>query len=392
MRYDFTTVVNRHAQGSEKWAGMKKRVPNLPNDIIPFSVADMEFLPAPEITDGLIDYLRGGAVLGYTVPTESYVQAVTGWMALRHGWRVEGDSICVSNGIIPALFDLVKAYTQPGDGVILMTPVYYPFYNAVTANGRTVVECPLVNDGTGYRIDYNLLVRLTAQAKNKLLIFCSPHNPVGRVWSEHELREVADVCIRNNVVIVSDEIHHDLIMPGHRHTVMASLSDEIAQHVITCTAPSKTFNLAGMLASNIIIKNPSLREAYRTEQYRSGFDCMGALGYKACELAYTRGEAWLTELIALVQHNYDVLCAYLREHLPRVKVYPMEGTYLAWMDFSALGMGKDELETFMVEKAHVFMDEGYIFGEAGSGFERMNLACPTGIMLEALTRIVNAMQ
>lgn len=390
MKYDFTTVVNRYEQGAEKWLAMKKRVPDLEDGIVPFSVADMEFLPMPEITDGLADYLRSGVVLGYTVPTDEYLNTVAGWMNRRHGWQIEKDWIRVSNGVIPAIYDFVKAYAEEGDGVILMTPVYYPFYKAITANGREVKACPLVNCQGSYQIDFELLESLAAEPTNKMLIFCSPHNPIGRVWSREELTRVAEMCIRNDVVIISDEIHNDLIMPGFNHTVMASLNETIADHVITCTAPSKTFNLAGMMASNIIIKNPDLRKRFRKEQGKSGFDCMSVLGYKACQLAYTHGEQWLDELLQIVQHNYESLKTYLQENLPQVKVYPLEGTYLVWMDFSGLGMDHEMLETFMVEKAHVFMDEGYIFGHEGECFERMNIACPTEVMMDGLKRIVKA--
>ena len=274
MTYDFTTVVNRRPQASEKWALMRRIVPDLADDVVPFSVADMELKTAPPIIEGLIRYLSDDAILGYTVPYDAYYDAVTGWMARRHNWRIAPEWISVSNGVIPALYDLVKAFTEPGDGVILLTPVYYPFYSAIERNGRAVASCPLIDDGDAYRIDFDALERCAGDPRAKLLIFCSPHNPIGRVWTRDELERVAEICIRNDVTIVSDEIHFDLVMPGHRHTVMASLSEEIASHVVTCTAPSKTFNLAGMQTANIVIPNPTLRERFRAEQARSGFDCL----------------------------------------------------------------------------------------------------------------------
>lgn len=392
MGYDFTTVVNRHAQSSEKWALMRRRFPNIGEDIVPFSVADMELKNPPEIIQGLIDYLARDAILGYTVPYDSYHRAVIDWMSRRHNWKVEEEWICVSSGVIPALYDLVKAFTEEDDGVLLTTPVYYPFYSAVLKNRRRVIECPLIDAGGAYEIDFGLLEKLAGDPRTKLLLFCSPHNPVGRVWSKAELERAGEICVRNGVTIVSDEIHFDLILPGYRHTVMAGISEELSNHVVTCTAPSKTFNLAGMQTANIIIKNPALREAFREEQARSGFDCLGALGFRTCELAYTKCEGWLEELLGLIERNKRALEGFLAERLPEVKLYPLEGTYLAWIDFRALGMRAEELENFMIEKAQVFFDEGYIFGKAGEGFERMNLACPTETLLEGLMRICAALE
>jgi len=391
MTYDFTTVVNRHAQSSEKWALMRSRFPGVDSGVVPFSVADMELKNPPEVIEGLIDYLGNNAILGYTVPYDAYHDAVVGWMARRHGWKIDAEWISVSSGVIPALYDLVKAFTREGERVILLTPVYYPFYSAVERNGRRVADCPLIDTGGAYEINFDLLERMAAEADTKLLLFCSPHNPVGRVWRRDELERVGEICVRNGVTIVSDEIHFDLVLNGYSHTVMAGISSELSKHVITCTAPSKTFNLAGMQTANIIIENPALREAFREEQARSGFDCLNALGFRACELVYTKCEGWLEELLRLIERNKRALEAFMAERLPGVRVYPLEGTYLAWIDFRALGMNAEALESFMIEKAQVFFDEGYIFGKAGEGFERMNIACPTETMLEGLGRINDAL-
>lgn len=387
MKYDFETIVNRYPQGSEKWLTMKKKNNEISDDTIPFSIADMEFVLAPQISEGLIDYIKNGVVLGYTLPTDEYYDSVINWMKNNHNWNISKDWICVSNGVIPALYDLVKAYTQVGDGVIIMPPVYYPFYSAIESNNRKVVSCPLKNNNMHYEIDFELLRQLASKPENKLLIFCSPHNPVGRVWSIEELKELARICIENDVIIISDEIHNDLIMPGFTHTVLALISEEISNHVITCTAPSKTFNLAGVQASNIIIENPKLRNLYKDEQERSGFDCMGAFAYQACKLAYNCGKDWYQELIKTINNNYKVLKKYLNDNLPQVKVYPLEGTYLVWLDFSAFGLTKEELEEKLTRECNVFMDEGYIFGDEGNLFERINIACPTKKIIEAIDRI-----
>lgn len=387
MKYDFETIINRYPQGSEKWLTMKKKVNEINDDIIPFSIADMEFVLAPEISEGLINYIKNGVILGYTLPTDEYYNSVINWMKVNHNYNISKDWICVSNGVIPALYDLVKAYTKVEDGVIIMPPVYYPFYSAIEANNRKVVSCPLKNNNMHYEIDFELLRKLASKPENKLLIFCSPHNPVGRVWNIEELTELAHICIENNVTIISDEIHNDLIMPGFNHTVLASISNEIADRVITCTAPSKTFNLAGVQASNIIIKNSKLRNLYKEEQSRSGFDCMGAFAYQACKLAYNYGKEWYKELITIINTNYNVLKKYLNDNLPQVKVYPLEGTYLVWLDFSTLGLTKETLEETLTKECKVFMDDGYLFGEEGNLFERINIACPTKKLIEAIDRI-----
>ncbi len=386
MKYDFETVVNRANVGSSKWEQMKKWNPHVSEDIVPFSVADMEFVNAPEIVDGLKKFLDT-TVLGYTRPTLSYYKAVCGWMDKRHHWHVEPEWIVESSGVVSAFFAAVRAFSEPGDGVIVMPPVYYPFYGAISTNNRTKVECPLINTGTTYEIDFDALERVARKPQNKILLFCSPHNPVGRVWTEDELAKVGEICLKHDVLILSDEIHFDLIMPGHKHTVFAALSEELANQMIVFTAPSKTFNLAGLQASNIIIPNKELRKTYLTEVQANGFFQLNILAYKACEIAYTQCEEWLEQLLQVIYHNHLTLKQYIEENLPAIKVYDLEGTYLQWMDFNGLGLNKDRLEKIMHQEAQIFFDEGYIFGEAGNGFERMNIACPTSVLERALERL-----
>ena len=390
--YDFSTVIDRTGTGSRKWDIMKQLVPDLPSGICPFSVADLDIPHPPEIIQGLIDHLASGAILGYTTPTAQYRRVVADWMERRHGWQVDPEWIRDSPGIVTAFFAAVAAFTEPGDGVIIQTPAYYPFFMAIDRQDRTLAANPLILSDGAYVIDYDGLERLAKDPKNKILLFCSPHNPTGRVWKREELAEVARICRENDVVLLSDEIHFDLVMPGHEHTVMAKL-DDLPEHVIVCTAPSKSFNLAGMHTSNIIIPNPETRERWTTQMMSTGFFSLTTLGYKACELAYTRGEAWLDGLVALVAHNHEVLKAYMAEHLPEVHVFDLEGTYLQWMDFRAFGLPADELERIMTTEAFCFFDEGYIFGaDEGSGFERMNIACPTDAMVAALERVTTALR
>ncbi|MDD4239254.1 MAG: pyridoxal phosphate-dependent aminotransferase [Desulfotomaculaceae bacterium] len=386
MGYDFETFVDRSDTGSGKWEQMRKWNPNVSKGVVPFSVADMEFKNPPEITEGLKKYIDS-TILGYTQPTENYLNAVCGWMKRRHDWVVRKEWIIGSPGVVNAFFQAVKAFTEQEDGIIIQPPVYYPFYIAVESNNRTLVKNPLIFTGLNYVIDYDDLEQKARNPKNKILLFCNPHNPVGRVWTPEELTRVGDICLRNNVLIISDEIHFDLIMPGHKHNVFANISEELANNIIVCTAPSKTFNLAGMQTSSIIIPNEKIRKAYLQEMASNGFYSLNILGYKACEIAYTECEEWLEQLLGLIYHNHLKLKEFIEKNLPVIKVIKLEGTYLQWMDFRGLGLNKDELEKLMHFAAEVFFDEGYLFGEEGAGFERMNLACPTRIMMGGLKRL-----
>lgn len=388
-KHDFTTLVDRTALGSVKWHEMHQANPAVPAGIPPFSVADLDLPMAPEITEGLKAFLDD-AVLGYTMPTAAYTRAVVDWMQRRHGWAVNPDWIVQSPGVVPAFHLAIRALTEPGDGVIVQTPAYYPFYHAIEHNRRRVVRNPLVLRDGHYRIDFEHLRSVAADPRNKLLLFCSPHNPTGRVWTPDELRELADIVLANDLILISDEIHFDLVLPGHRHTVVATLGADIAKRSIVCTAPSKTFNLAGMATSNIVIEDTALRARFVAELRATGFFFLTTLGYKACELAYTRCEPWLEDLLQLVQHNHTVVKAFMAERMPAVGVFELEGTYLQWLDFRALGKSADELKAIHEQQALVFFDEGTLFGPEGAGFERMNLAAPTAAVQAALQRLANA--
>lgn len=391
MKYDFETVINRFNVGAYKYDQMISWNPDVTEDVVPFSVADMELKNAPEIREGLKKYIDDN-ILGYTGPTEGYLNAVCRWMKKRHDWDIKPEWIIQSAGVVGAFYSAIKALTKPGDGIIIMTPCYYPFYSAIELNGRKVVKSPLINTGDTYVIDYEDFEKKAKDYKNKILLFCSPHNPVGRVWKKEQLEKIADICLKNDVLIISDEIHFDLIMPGYEHTVFAKISEEAANNMIVCTAPSKTFNLAGMQTSNLIIPNKKIRDAYLDEVTSNGFAMLNILGYEACRIAYTECEEWLEQLIELINYNHLELKKFMEENIPEIKVYDLEGTYLQWMDFNPLGMDKDELERVMHKEAKVFFDEGYIFGEEGNGFERMNIACPTRIMMAALERIKEALK
>ncbi len=391
MKYDFETVLSRVNTGSTKWNSMYKKYKNIPDGIVPLSVADMEFKNPPEINEGLSEYLKT-AIMGYTMGEDSYYNSVINWQKRRHNWNIEKDWIVEYPGVVPALFNIIKALTNENDGVIIFTPVYYPFYSAIKSNNRNIVECELINNNGRYEIDFDDFTKKANNIKNKLLILCNPHNPVGRVWTKEELIKIGEICIENGIIVVSDEIHNDLIMPEYKHTVFASISDEFAKNSIICTAPSKTFNLAGLSLSNIIIPDYNIRKKIIRSKRDSGIFHCNIAGYKACEIAYNNCEEWLLQLIDVLNENKIFVENYIKENIPEIKVTPMEGTYLMWLDFRKLFDDYNELEKFMTEKAYIFADEGYIFGNGGRGFERINIACPKSVLFDALERIKNALK
>lgn len=389
MNYDFTTLRPRIAVGSSKWGAMQKLRQGLPPEVIPLSVADMEFVNPPEIAEHLSHYLET-MILGYTQPTDSYYAALSDWMARRHNWKIDREWVVPSPGVVPALCHMVQAYTEPGDKVIVFPPVYYPFYSAIRENGRQVLECPLLEKDGHYEMDFDRFTQVAEEGK--VLLFSSPHNPVGRVWSREELEKLSAICLEKGVLVLSDEIHFDLILGERPHTVFATLSEAAAQNCVICTAPSKTFNLAGLQTANIIIPNKKLREKLLAVRNRLGIHGCNMLGYQACETAYRECEGWLEQLLAVLRENRALVETYARAFLPGVKPVELEGTYLQWLDCRALGMDAKTLEKFMQEEALWFTDEGYIFGTGGEGFERINLACPTWVLRKALDRLRDALQ
>lgn len=391
MKYNFETAPDRRGTGAFKWNSMYEAKPDISDGVIPFSVADMEFQNPQPLLDGMAKYVSQ-AVYGYTGPTHAYYESVINYMKRRHNWDIQKDWIITTPGVVPALNELVKAFSEPGDGVIITRPVYYPFSMAIENSGRKLVNVSLINRNGHYEMDFEGLEKAAKDPTTKLMILCSPHNPIGRVWTEEELRKLASICNSNGVMILSDEIHFDFVFPGHKHTVLATLSDEIAQNNIFCTAPSKTFNLGGVQVSNIIIPNPKLRERYNEYHKSMGMLALNMFAYKVGELVYNTCGDWFEELMQVLDTNRKLVEQYITTYLPQIKVIPLEGTYLQWLDCRALGMSGKELETFMQEKAELFFDEGYIFGEEGDGFERWNLACPTKYIQEGLERLRKAVE
>lgn len=392
MTYDFTKPINRKQTGSAKWIQMNHWNPSLDDTIYPLSVADVDMKLAPEIIQGLKDYLDT-AVLGYDLPTENYYSSVINWMKKQHGWSIRKDWIITIPGVVTSFYSAIRAYTAPQDGVLVLSPVYYPFYSSIEKTKRTIVKSSLIQKGTRYEIDFSDLEEKVKDPKNKLLLFSNPHNPVGRVWTTEELAKVIEICKANDVIILADEIHHDLAMPGHTFVPMATVTKEAASICITATAVSKSFNLAGLKNSNIIISDEQLRKQFLKDMEMVGLDSgTNVVGLKATELAYTVGEPWLIEFKELIWANHQKLKAFLHQELPEVTVFDLEGTFLQWLDFNAFGLSAAELERIMHEEALVFGDEGYIFGSEGNGFERLNLAVPTKVLMEALQRLVDTMK
>lgn len=385
MKYDFETVVNRSVQGSGKWMALSKEEVEM--GIVPLSVADMEFMTPLPIVEGLKKHLDTN-ILGYTGPTDAYYNATISFMKRHHGINVCKEDFFITPGVVTALGFAVQAYTKPTDSVCIISPVYYPFSMAIEENGRTIVRSELVYENGAYTINFEDLEAKLSSDEVTMMIFCSPHNPVGRVWSKEEVETVVKLCKKHNVFLVSDEIHMDLIMPGYTHT-SAALFEEYKDNLMVCSSCSKTFNLAGMQISNIFIFNDERRNAFR-ELLRKNHCFMATnLAYKALELAYTECDEWLEELIQVLDTNRKLVKSYLNEHLPEVKVVELQGTYLQWLDLTYLNLTKEELEAKM-KKHHLYLDEGYIFGEGGVGFERIALAAPTHVIQAALERLVAA--
>lgn len=386
MEYDFETLIPRKNMGSRKWDTMVQHNPNAAEDVIPMSTADMEFKNPPELAEGLKEYIDH-SILGYTMPNDAFYASVVRWMKDRHQWDIKPEWLVQAPGVVNALFGIVKTFTEPGDGIIIMQPVYHPFAMAITQNNRVLVNNALIHDGNTYQIDFEDLEKKAKDPKNKMLIFCSPHNPIGRVWTREELEKVGRICIDNNVLVVSDEIHFDFILTGYKHTVFASISEEFAQHCIICTAPSKTFNIAGLKISNIVIPNDELRKKL-LEKYQRDFSS-NALGIQACRICYDRCGAWKDEMLCMIEYNYQQVKRFVEEKIPQIKVTELQGTYLLWLDCTGLGLSDEQLEKLTLD-ADLYLNQGRMFGEGGSGFERVNLACPTRYLIAAMERLKKA--
>jgi cystathionine beta-lyase len=389
MGYDFDRPVDRTGTDSIKWdhmgvAGAAER------GILPLWVADMDLPSAEPILKALRARLEKDA-FGYTAHGEALRESACRWYDRRFGWKVEPSEVFYSPGIVPAIGFLIDILTEPGDGVIIQRPVYHPFANMIERHGRRLVDNALVNEGGRYRMDLADLAAKAADKRNKLVILCSPHNPVGRVWTEKELRDFGRTCLDAGLTVLSDEIHHDLLRRGVRHFPIESLFPAEKSRIVTMTAPSKTFNIAGLQLSNVVIRDPALQKRWKDYvDGRLGLELPNAFAVAAARAAWDEGEPWLEELKAYLDGNFAYLADFLRKRMPKARLSPSEGTYLAWVDFRAYGFGPGELLAFVRDEARVFANDGSIFGPQGEGFLRLNLACPRATLVEALERMARA--
>lgn len=386
---DFDTIIDRKNTDCLKYDFAKRR--GMPEDVLPLWVADMDFKTSSYVEDALVERARHG-IFGYSESQTPYFEIVRDWMKRHHDWEVKEPWLIKTPGVVFALAMAVKAYTEPGDGVLIQSPVYYPFSEVIEDNGRRIVSNTLVlGEDHKYHIDFEDFERQIKENRIKLFFLCNPHNPVGRVWTTEELTRLGDICLKYRVTVVSDEIHSDFIFRG-KHQVFADLKKEYADITVTCTAPSKTFNLAGLLLSNIFISNRELRHKFRQQVNAAGISQLSPFGLVACETAYTQGEEWYQAMLAYVAENIAFTKEYVEKHLPGVEMVEHEGTYLVWLDFRKTGLSVEELENLIVNRAKLWLDSGKIFGKSGEGFQRINVACPRQILEEALHRIGEQLQ
>jgi cystathionine beta-lyase len=378
----FDEIVPRKGTDSSKHDDLLNRFGQA--DLQPLWVADMDFR-APDCVRRALQELVEHNLYGYHLKAEHYYRAIERWWARRHRYAVDPPSVFWSPGVVPVVSHLVQALTRPGDGILLQPPVYHPFFWAVQANERRLVENRLVERSGEYTIDFDDLEARAKQAR--LLILCNPHNPVGRVWTRAELSRIAEICLKNRVTIISDEIHNDLVFSPHVHVPIAGLSPEVDRITITCHAASKTFNLAGLSTAYIVIKSPELRQAYKKIADALHVEALNPFGLRATEVAFNEGEPWLADLMEYLAGNVQILRAFLQDALPRVRMSPLQGTYLAWLDFRAYGLAPAALKERMIQKAGLALNDGPMFGPGGEGFQRMNLACPRVLLRQALEKL-----
>ncbi|MCE1201340.1 MAG: PatB family C-S lyase [Bacteroidia bacterium] len=355
--------------------------------MLPFWVADMDFETPAFVREAVMQRAQN-PVYGYTFRDDRFYDAIIGWMQRRHGWKVEKDWIVFTPGVVPALNLAVLAFTEPGQGIIVQPPVYFPFFGAVADHGRELIHNQLITNEKEYVINYDELETLAAEAQ--LLMLCNPHNPVGRSWRKDELERLANICERNNLMVISDEIHADLVLPGYRHNVFAALDEETAQRTITLHAPSKTFNLAGLNTAFAIIPSEALRKRFEHQIEKLHLGLGNLFGFEALIAAFNKGDEWLDQLRGYLAENVIFTKEFLAEHLPEIYIYPTEATYLIWLDFSHWRLSDEEFRRKMIDEAGLALSRGADFGPGGEGFMRLNVACPKSMLVEGLQRLAKA--
>ncbi|MDK7186830.1 MalY/PatB family protein [Facklamia hominis] len=390
MKYDFQTLVDRTEQGSKKWLLMREEKTSIADGVAPLSVADLDFPMAPELIEGLkkeLDHF----IMGYTVPTKRYYQAVQKWMKEQHNWEIDPEWLVTAPGVVPAISVFIQAFTNEGDGVIIFEPVYNPFRVSIEKNNRKVESVDLINCEGYYTIDFKKFEKVAAQSHTKALIFCSPHNPVGRVWHQDELKQLAEICAKYEITIFCDEIHSDLTHSDYLHIPFEKVSKTAAENVVLATAPSKTFNIAGLMTSNIFIPNPKMREIYRNMAEKLNLLTVPALGILACQIAYEDCAGWKKEFVSLIESNYHLAKSMLEEELPQAIVTKMEASYLLWLDLSSFNLDEASLNALLHEY-DLFVTNGQVFSQHCTNFIRIHLALPQKVVEASINRLISALK
>ena len=384
MKYNFNEIVPRRGSCSYKWDSAEEA------DVLPMWIADMDFRTAPPVIDALTKRVQHG-IFGYTKVPDAYFDALTGWFERRYGFSFKKEWTLFTTGVVPALSAVIKALTSPGDKVIVQQPVYNCFFSSIRNNMCEIVSNDLIYKEGKYSIDFDDLEEKTSDPKAKLLLLCNPHNPAGRVWTCEELAMIGDICLRNDVIVVSDEIHCDLVYPGHAFIPFASVNDEFLYNTVTCSAPSKTFNLAGLQVANIVAADEEKRKRIDKALNINEVCEINAFAVEALIAAYNEGEEWLDELKQYLYSNYNYLKDFFSLHLPQLTVLPLEATYLVWIDCSSLGLQSAKIAEVLLEKEKLWVNEGAMYGAAGEGFMRLNIACPRELLVQGLNKIKNAL-
>lgn len=381
MKYDFDKTIDRRATNSYKWD-------SAPEGVLPMWVADMDFRTAPAIIDALQKRVAHG-IFGYTRVPDAYYDAVTSWFSRRHGWDIDREWIIYTSGVVPAVSAVIKALTVPGDKVIVQTPVYDCFFSSIRNNGCEIVSNPLRRTADTYKMDFDALERCAADPRTKVMLLCNPHNPAGRVWTPDELTRLGNICLRNGVTVVADEIHCELVYQGFKYTPFASLSDAFLHRSVTCVSPSKAFNIAGLQIANIVAFDNDLRSRIDKAININEVCDVNPFGVAATIAAYNEGEEWLNQLVDYLHGNYEAMAEFCRRELAEFPITRLEGTYLVWMDCSSLGMSSDALEHALLDDARLWLNAGTMYGAEGEGYMRWNIACPRSVMLDGLNRFLN---
>lgn len=389
MNINFDEIIDRRNTNCLKYDFAMERKQR--DDLLPLWIADMDFRVPEEVIDDLQRVASHG-IFGYSEAKDSYFIPLHNWFLQHFHWDVQKDWLIKTPGVVYAVALAIRAFTEEGDAVLIQQPVYYPFSECILDNRRKLVNNQLAYKDGAYSIDFETFEKKIMEEKVKLFLLCSPQNPTGRVWSREELTKLGSICLKHNVIVLSDEIHCDFTYPGHTHTIFAAINSELAENSIICTSPSKTFNMAGLQISNIFIPNKEIRDVFRHEMHASGYSQVNTFGLTACQSAYTNGEKWLGELRLYLKENLDYVRAFLAERLPQIKLVEPEGTYLVWLDCSGLGLSYKELDRLILDKAKLWLDGGIIFGKETAQFERINIACPRSILKEALERLERAVK